>query len=51
MVGMEAEASRVGDGDHSKEGSRSSSIQGQMEEKVKIIGVGPSKVGIEKEGG
>jgi hypothetical protein len=48
---MEVEASRVGGGGHSKEGSKSSSIQGQMEEKVEKIGVRPSKVGIEKKGG
>lgn len=48
---MEVEASRVGGGGHSKEGSKSSSIQGQMEEEVEKIGVRPSKVGIEKKGG
>jgi hypothetical protein len=46
-----AEASRVGGGAHSKEGFGSSSIQAQMEEKVEIIGVRPSEVGIGKEGG
>jgi hypothetical protein len=48
---MEAEASRVGGASHSKEGSMSSSTQGQMEEKVERIGVRLSKVGVEKEGG
>jgi hypothetical protein len=51
MVGMEIETSWVGGGGHSKEGSKSSSIQGQMEEEVERIGVRPNKVGVEKEGG
>jgi hypothetical protein len=45
---MEVEASRVGGGGHSEKGSKSSSIQGQMEEEVEKIGVRPSNVGIEK---
>ncbi len=36
---MEVEASQVGDGSYSSEGSRSSSIQRQMEEEVQKIGV------------
>ncbi len=47
---MEAEASQVGGGSHSKEGSMSSSTQGQMEEEVERIGVRLSKVGVEKKG-
>jgi len=34
MVGMEVEASRVSGGDYSKEGFKSSSTQGWMEEEV-----------------
>jgi hypothetical protein len=34
MVGMEVEASQVVGGNYSREGSKNSSIQGQMEEKV-----------------
>jgi hypothetical protein len=48
---MEVEASRVGDGGCSKEGFRSNSTQMQMEEVFKKIGVRPSKVGGEEEGG
>ncbi len=47
---MEAKASWVGGGSHSKEGSMNSSIQGQMEEEVERIGVRPNKVGVEKKG-
>ncbi len=48
MVGIEVEASQVGGGGHSKEGSKSISIQGQMEEELERIGVRPNKVGVEK---
>jgi hypothetical protein len=34
MVGMEVDALQVVDGGYSREGSRNSSTQGQMEEKV-----------------
>ncbi len=48
MVGMEVEASQVGGGGHSMEGSKSSFTQRKMEEEVERIGVRPSKIGIEK---
>jgi hypothetical protein len=48
---MEVEASQVGDGDYSREGSRNNSPQRQMEEEVERIGAKPSKVGVENEGG
>jgi hypothetical protein len=48
---MGVEASQIDDGDRSREGFKSSSIQMQMEEEVQKIGIIPNKVGVEKEGG
>ncbi len=51
MIGVEVEASHDNGGGCSKEGSKSSSTQGQMEKEVHKTSVKPSKVGIENEGG
>jgi len=48
---MEVEASQVGDGGYSREGSKNNSTPRQMDEEVQKIGARPSKVGVEKEGG
>ncbi len=51
MIGMEVEASHVNGGGCSREGSQSSSTQGQMEKEVHKTSVKLSKVGIENESG
>jgi hypothetical protein len=48
---MEVEASHVSGGGCSREGSKGSSTQGQMEEEVQSTSVKFSKVGIKNEGG
>jgi len=48
---MEVETSQVGGDSCSREGSKNSSTQKQMEEKVQKTNVKPKKVEFKKEGG